>query len=140
MGHESAGSRWPWFIVWALPGACFALSISALAFFALPLGILAALALRRRSGGREALGLLAGAGVVIGVLGSIHLHYQACSATSGSLVLRAGQTSVGSSCGGVDGVLWLIVGTVATAAAAMLYLLASRGSSGKGPAVAPLVG
>ena len=140
MDGESGGRRWPWFIAWVLPGACFALSISVLGIFTLPLGILAALALGRRSGGREALGLLAGVGIVLGVVGSIHLHYQACSASGGSLVLRVGQTSVGSSCGGVDGVPWLIVGVVLTAAAAVLYLLASRDSSGPRPAVAPLAG
>jgi hypothetical protein len=140
MDRESAGSRWLWFIAWALPGACFALSISALAIFTLPLGILAALVLGRRSGGREALGILAGVGVVIGVIGSIHLHYQACSATSGSLVLPVGQTSIGSSCGGVDGVPWLIAGVVLTASAVILYLLAARHSSSDGPAIAPMIG
>jgi hypothetical protein len=140
MGCESGGRRWLWFIAWVFPGACFAVSISALAIFALPLGILAALALRRRSGGGEALGLLAGVGIVTAVLGSIHLHYQACSASGGSLVLQVGQTSVGSSCGGVDGVSWLIVGVVLTAAAAILYLLASRGSSGNRPAIPPIAG
>jgi hypothetical protein len=123
-----------------LPGACFALSISALAIFALPLGILVALALRRRSGGREELGLLAGVGIIIGAVGSIHMHYQACSATGGSLVLPAGHTSVSSSCGGVDGVPWLIVGVLLTAGALILYWRASRRSSGNGPAVAPMVG
>ncbi len=140
MDRESAGRRWLWFIAWALPGACFALSISWLAIFALPLGILAVLVLRKASGGREPLGLLAGVGVVIGVIGSIHVHYQACSATGGSLFLRVGQTSVGSSCGGVDGIPWLIAGFVLTAGAVILYLLASRRSSGNGPAVAPMVG
>ena len=136
----SAGSRWLWFIAWAFPGACFGLSISALAIFALPLGILAVLVLRKRSGGREALGLLAGIGVVVAVIGSTHVRYQACSATGGSLFLRIGQTSVGSSCGGVDGIPWLIAGVVLTAAAAILYLLASRRSSRNGPALAHTVG
>jgi len=84
--------------------------------------------------------VLAGVGIVIAVVGSIHLHYQACSATGGSLVLRVDQTSVGSSCGGVDGVPWLIVGVALTAAAAILYLLASRGSSGNRPAVTTMAG
>jgi len=140
MDGESGGRRWLWFIAWVFPGACLALSISALGIFALPLAILVALALRRRSGGREALGVLAGVGIVIAVVGSIHLHYQACSATGGSLVLRVGQTSVGSSCGGVDGVPWLILGVALTAAAAILYLLASRGSLGNRPAVTTMAG
>jgi hypothetical protein len=139
--RDSVGSRrWLWFIAWGLAGACFGLSISALAIFTLPLGILAVLVLRRRSGGREALGLLAGFGVVMGAVGSIHMHYQACSATGGSLFLRVGQTHVGSSCGGVDGIPWLIDGVVLVATAAILYLLASRRSSSHGSAVAPMVG
>jgi len=137
MDRESAGRRWLWFIAWALPGACFALSISALAIFTLPLGILAVLALQRRSGGRGALGLLAGIGVAIGAIGSIHVQYQACSATNRTLVVPVGQTSVGSFCGGVDGIPWLIAGFVLTATAVILYLLASRRSSRNGPAVAP---
>jgi hypothetical protein len=142
MDRDSVGSRrWLWFIAWVLPGACFGLLISELlAIFTLPVGILAVLVLRRHSGGREALGLLAGIGVVIGAIGSIHVHYQACSATGGSLFLRVGQTSVGSSCGGVDGIPWLIAGVVLTATAVILYLLASRRSSRNGPAVAPMVG
>jgi hypothetical protein len=141
MDRDSVGSRRGlWFIAWALPGACFGLSISALAILTLPLGILAVLVLRRRSGGREVLGLLAGIGVVIGAIGSGHMHYQACSATGGSLFLRVGQTSVGSSCGGVDGILWLIAGVFLTATAVILYLLATRRSSSNGPAVAPTVG
>jgi hypothetical protein len=115
-------------------------SISALAIFALPLGIVAVLVLRRRSSGREVLGLVAGIGLAIGVIGSIHVNYQACSATSGSLVLPVGHTSVGSSCGGVDGIPWLIAGVVLTAAAVILYLLASRPTSSDGPAVIPMVG
>jgi hypothetical protein len=139
VNREPAGSRWLWFSAWALPGVCFALSVSALAIFALPLGIVATLVLGRRSGGRDALGLLVGVGVGIGVIGSINLHYQACSAASRSLALPGGHT-VGSSCGGVDGVSWLIAGIVLTAAAVSLYLLASRRSSGHGPAVARMVG
>ena len=50
MDGEAGGRRRLWFITWVFPGACLALSISALAIFALPLGILAALALRHRSG------------------------------------------------------------------------------------------
>jgi hypothetical protein len=140
MDGVSGARRWLWFIAWVFPGACVALSISVLGIFALPLGIVASLALGRRSGGAEALGLLAGVGIVIGVVGSIHLHHQACSASGGNLVLRLGQSSVGSSCGGVDGIPWLIAGLALTAAAAILYLLASRGSSGNRPAVAPLAG
>lgn len=141
MDRDSVGSRrWLWFIAWVLPGACFGLSLSALAIFTLPLGILAVLVLRRRSGGPEALGLLAGVGAVIGAIGTIHVHHQACSATGGSLFLRVGQTSVGSSCGGVDGIPWLIAGVVLTAIAVILYVLAFRHSSRNGRAVAPMAG
>ena len=141
MARDSVGGRrWLWFIGWVLPGACVGLSISVLAIFTLPLGILAVLVLRRRSGGREALGLLAGIGVAIVTIGSIRVHDQACSANGGSLFLRVGQTSVASSCGGVDGIPWLIAGVALIATAAILYLRASRRSSSSGPAVAPTVG
>jgi hypothetical protein len=140
MNLGSAGSRWLWFCAWALPGACFALSISVLAIFALPLGILGVFALRRRTCGGEALGLLAGAGVAVAAIGSIHLRYQSCSASRGSLLLRVGQTSVGSSCGGVDGIQWLIAGLALTAVAVILCLRASRRSSSNGRAITPMVG
>ena len=52
----------------------------------------------------------------------------------------SGRQSVGSSCGGVDGIPWLIAGVVLTAIAVILYVLAFRHSSRNGRAVAPMAG
>jgi hypothetical protein len=137
---EPAARRWRWFIAWAFPGACVALSISALAVFTAPLAILGVLVLRRHRIGRDAIGLLAGIGVTVAVIGSLNLDYQACSATSGSLVLPVGEKSIGSSCGGVDGVAWLIAGIVVAAATATFHWATTRPSSNGGTPAAPMVG
>lgn len=84
--------------------------VSVVGLLTIPIGIVIALALHRRSGGREMLGLVAGIGITITFIGSLHGNYRACSAERQVLVLRPGQTSAGFSCGGVDGPHWLIVG------------------------------
>ena len=141
MDGRVGGRRWGWFLAWSLPGACFGLSVSAVGLFTLPLGILIVLALVRRSGGREMLGLLAGVGAIAAFIGSIHLDYQACSTDHLSLTLRVGQTSVASSCGGVDGVPWLIAGIAVIVAAVVLYWRATRRSSpGTSANAAPTLG
>ncbi|HEX2703982.1 MAG TPA: hypothetical protein VHM72_11205 [Solirubrobacteraceae bacterium] len=109
--------RWPWFIAWTLPGACFAISVTALGWYPLLLATPMAVALGRFSHGRERLGLLAGVGIAVVFLGSLHTNYQACRP------FAVGHAGVVYSCGGIDGTQWLIVGTAITLAAATLYWL-----------------
>ncbi|MGA2469243.1 MAG: hypothetical protein ABSG64_00965 [Solirubrobacteraceae bacterium] len=131
-----AERRWGWFVAWAVPGACLGMCVSVIGLFTIPVGVLMMIALARRSGGREMLGLLMGVGIVATFIGSLHVKYQACSTAHISLVLRPGQTSVGYSCGGVDGIPWMIVGIAAIIAAAALYwhLTARPSSAGRSPA------
>jgi hypothetical protein len=113
-----------------VPGACFGLVVSVVGLVTIPLGLLVALALGRRSNGRERLGLLAGIGVTITFVGSLHADYRACSRYHGVLTSGPGQRSFGFSCGGVDGPHWLIVGIGVTLAAAILYSYEAQRSRG----------
>lgn len=124
--------RWPWFAAWIVPGACFEMFVSVVGLLTIPLGSVIALALRRRSGGREMLGLIAGIGITITFIGSLHGNYRACSTDQGVLALRPGQTSISSSCGGVDGTHWLIVGIALTLAAATVYWYTAHRASTTG--------
>lgn len=118
------GRRWPWFGAWGLVGVCVGLSLSALALVTLPLAVVLAFVFRRRSYGRERLGLAAGIGVAVAFFGSLHTSYQACS--SAPFVGRGG---VVYSCGGVDGPRWLILGTAAVVAAVAVYWYAAYRAS-----------
>lgn len=109
--------RWPWFVAWTVPGACFVISVTALGWYPLVLATLIAVALGRFSHGRERLGLLAGIGIAVAFLGSLHTSYRSC----GPFVI--GHADVVYSCGGVDGTHWLIIGIVLILAAATLYWL-----------------
>jgi hypothetical protein len=121
-----------------VPGMCFGMFVSVVGLFTIPVGIVIALALHRRSGGREMLGLITGIGITITFIGSLHGNYQACSAEPRALVLRPGQASAGFSCGGVDGPHWLIVGVALTiAAAAMYWYTARRAGSGGATSATP---
>jgi hypothetical protein len=126
MDVSVAGRRWPWFVAWTVPGASLVLSLSALALITFPLAILAVLLLRPRSDGRERLGLLAGGGIAVAAIGSLHATYRACTAAP-----HIGGSAY--SCGGVDGPRWLMVGIAATIAAAVLYWLTARHSSTAAP-------
>jgi hypothetical protein len=109
--------RWPWFLAWTLPGACFAVSVTALGWYPLLLAILTGIVFARFSHGRERLGVLAGIGIAVVFLGSLHTNYQACRP------FMLGHAGVVYSCGGIDGTHWLIVGTALTLAAATLSWL-----------------
>ncbi len=109
-----------------LPGACLAFDVSSLGVFLVPLGLLLALGLARRRAGVDALGLLAGLGAIIAWIGSLNLDYRACSSGSVTLMLSPrGPHSVSYSCGGVNGVPWVIAGTCAVAGALAWYLIAT---------------
>jgi hypothetical protein len=119
MDESLTARRWPWFAAWAVPGACFVLSLSALALITFPLAILTVLVFRRYSRGRDRLGLFVGAGIAVAFFGSLHTNYRACSVAP-----HVGGTSY--SCGGVDGPRWLIVGIAVTVASAAIYWYTER--------------
>jgi hypothetical protein len=79
--------------MWSMAGACFALAIGV---FTVPLGVLlvALLARRQGSSGRELLGLLEGAGVVIALFGALNLGYRSC--TSAPVSRKAAARAAGS--------------------------------------------
>jgi hypothetical protein len=129
MDGNVTGRRWPWFVAWAVSGAGFVLCLSALALAAFPLAILMVLMFRRRSRGRERLGLLAGAGIAVAFFGTLHTNYRACTAAP-----RVGR--IAYSCGGVDGPRWLIAGLAATIASAVLYRYMGQRSNAAGMASA----
>ena len=105
--------------MWALAGACFALGLSAIGVFTVPLGVLLVVLLARRQGssGRELLGLIEGAGVVIALFGALNLDYRPCSSTP--VVIHAARG--GGSCGGVDGPVWLAAGVALILLTALTY-------------------
>jgi hypothetical protein len=105
------------------------MAVSVVGLLTIPAGMVGAFALRRRSAGREMLGLLAGIGITTTVIGSLHGGYRPCSADQGVLVLRPGQTSVSFSCGGVDGPHWVIVGIALIVASVTAYNYAAHRAS-----------
>ena len=125
------GRRWPWFAAWIVPGACFGMFVSVVGLVTIPAGAVIAVVLRRRSAGRERLGLLVGVGITTTFIGSLHGGYRACSGVRQVLVLRPGQASTAFSCGGVDGSHWLIAGVaLIIAASATYWYLARRAMAG----------
>jgi hypothetical protein len=129
---------WRWFAAWMMPGICLALGVSALGVFAVPLGLVlvSALAWRRPTG--DALGLLAGLGVIVAWIGSVNFEYRACSTQAVRLTLVPGAPrSASYSCGGVSGLPWLIVGLSTVAVAIILYLLTTRATASGGKSTSP---
>ena len=77
--------------------------------------------------GRPVPGVLAGVGVTVTWIGSIHFDYQERTSNQMSLSLPPSATrSISYSRGGVDGAHWMIVGIVMTEAAMLLCLRATR--------------
>ena len=105
--------------MWAVAGACFALGLSVIGLFTVPLGVLLVVLLARRQGssGRELFGLLEGAGLVVALFGSLNLDYRPC--TSAPVFTHA--VRGGGSCGGVDGPPWLAAGLALTLLTALAY-------------------
>ena len=112
-------ARWLRFFMWAVAGACFALGLSAIGVFTVPLGGLLVVLLARKQGssGRELLGLLEGAGVVIALFGALNLDYRSCS----SAPVFTHAVRGGGSCGGVDGPPWLASGLALMLLTAIAY-------------------
>jgi hypothetical protein len=121
---------WRWFAAWMMPGICLAGGVSALGVFVVPLGLVLVAVLAWRRPTADALGLLGGLGVIVAWIGSINLDYQACSSRAVRLILTpSGPRSASYSCGGVNGLSWLIVGISAAAVAIALYLLTTRSTA-----------
>ena len=115
-----------WFAAWALAGVLVAFGVSALGVFTVPVGLVLAFALSRRHTGPAALGFLAGLGGVVAALGAASLDYHPCASASERAHLSPSETGpVGSSCGGIHGLPWMIVGIAAVVVASLLYLRAS---------------
>jgi hypothetical protein len=127
--------KWRWFVAWMLPGMCFAFVVTAVGVFMVPVGLALVVWLFGRRPGVDAFGLLAGIGTVVVWIGSINLNYHACSSGPASLSLPASGAArfVSYSCGGVNGVPWMIVGACAVIAAVVLYLVATRSAPPAGP-------
>jgi hypothetical protein len=135
--------RWAWFVAWALAGACVAFGAIEVGVLIVPisLGLLIALSVRRR--GPAALGVVAGIGAVLTGIGGLHLDYHACNSTRGNGHLAAGATrSISGSCGGVDGLPWMIVGVFLLAVATLIYLRVTHRTppGGTATSVSPLAG
>ena len=115
--------RWTMFAAWGIAGAATGLSITSLAFVTLPVAIvlIAVLVLRAP---REAIGLVAGVGATVAVIGALNLDYTPCARLE---VLRPGQTDF--ECGGFDGAPWLAAGLALIAAAVLVFLALRRGRS-----------
>ena len=116
------GRDWRRFSAWAAVGACFALGVSVLGLFTIPVGVVLALWLTRNRSGIAAIGTLVGAGTVAVLVGSLHRGYQPCSSQRSTLRLLPGQQSISSSCGGVDGWHWIIAGTALIGVATVIYI------------------
>ncbi len=107
-----------------IPGICLAFGVTALAIFLVPVGLIAGVALGSRSRAVDSMGGLAGVGVILLWIGSINLDYQPCHSHAARLILAPGApTSASFSCGGVNGLPWMIFGASAMAVAIVLYLL-----------------
>jgi hypothetical protein len=135
---------WTWFVAWMTPGVCLAFGVTALGIFTLPVGVLIVAVLRLRRPTAEAWGLLAGIGAIVAWIGSLNLDYRACTTSNaGHLTLTvAGRSSTTYSCGGVNGLPWLIVGGCAAGVAILAYVLMTRlrMNDGKPVNAAPLIG
>jgi hypothetical protein len=106
-----------------LPGACLAFGVSALGIVVLPIGLLLVWLLSRRSAAVHGLGMLAGLGAIVAWFGVLNLTYRACSSTAGSGTVAPGGRGGGSSCGGIIGTQWLVLGVGMVVAAIVLYVL-----------------
>lgn len=106
-----------------MAGACYGFAVSQIGLLTVPVGmLLTAWLVRARRTGRELLGLAAGVGAVSVLVGGLNLDYRPCP-TDG-VVLAYGQTEF--SCGGFDGLPWLIVGVMAVVVAGVAYALLGR--------------
>jgi len=102
----------------------FGLGVTSLGIFAVPVGIVLAALLLRRHRDASGWGFLAGVGVLVSLVGAINLDYQPCPAGPiHGVIPPGGGSSFSGSCGGVDGLPWLVVGLVMLAVAVAAYVV-----------------
>lgn len=118
------GRSWRWFVSWTLPGVCLALSITGAGIVTAPLALILVVLLSWRRPTPDALGGVAGIGAMVALVGALHLGYHACSTRGTKLVLGpSSDHSLSASCGGINGVPWLIIGALVVLMSIGLYLL-----------------
>jgi hypothetical protein len=135
------GRSWQWFFAWMIPGICLGFGVTSLGIFLVPVGLITGVALRSRSRTVDSIGGLAGLGAVVLWIGAINLDYQACGSHAPRFILPPGApTSTSFSCGGVNGLPWMILGASAAAVAIALYLLMTRSASSGDRGIEPVGG
>jgi hypothetical protein len=106
---------WARFCGWALAGFLLTSLVSQVAIVLVPVGVLTVCVMvgqtRER---RELLGVVAGLGCAVALIGAIHVDDGGCATHRDARTTRV-------SCGGFDGKPWLAVGLMLTAAAALAY-------------------
>ena len=120
---------WKAFVAWSLAGGLVVFSVItglSIGVFVLPFAVAAVLVTATRaSGWPEAIGVVAGAGVVSLVIAFRSRDYKPCP-ESGVLTVPPGETSI--ECGGFDPMPWLIGGIalVSVSVAAHVFVRARR--------------
>lgn len=124
--RPEATSGGPAFIAWGLCGALWAFSgLSFAGFVVLPLAaVLTWLLLRHGPDRRDAIGLIAGAGAFLVLIGFLHVGDTPCP-ESGVLYVPAGQQGI-VSCGGLDSLPWFVSGSLIVTIAVVLYWFLKR--------------
>ena len=113
---------WGAFAAWALCGMLWAFSFLSFAgLVTLPVAaILTALLIKYAPDNRDAMGLVAGIGAMVLVIGFLNLGYQPCP-ESPTIVIMTDEGSF--SCGGLDPKPWLAVGFIFLVVAIAVYRL-----------------
>lgn len=130
MARRRRVGGWPGLLCWGMVGGLFAFGFVAMAsigLFVVPVAVAAAwLTSRHVESGAELLGLITGAGLVSLAVGlaNVENFEQSCPAR-GSEGLRESEDS----CGGLDPIPWLLVGTLLTLASMSAFGWIRHGSS-----------
>jgi hypothetical protein len=129
---------WRAFGAWVLPGALLTfclVSAASIGLFLLPVAVAVCVLVGRRFNfGAEALGFMAGAGLLVLGVGLAHFGEQTCP-TSGSAVLRPGE-SASAECGDFPALPWTLTGAIVSLIALAAFALwrQRQGRTTDGPA------
>jgi hypothetical protein len=139
--------RYRWVAPWAIAGAFFALGVMELGTLGLIVGLVPLVVLAWRDEAARALGFLFGMGLLLTLIASNHLDYQACTAGPHFVYMAPGThpSFGGGSCGGLDGLPLMIVGSLVVVLAVVRYLHSlhrtrHRTRGGNAPVEAPPLG